>query len=245
MDARLVEAIDNVLPQTQCRQCGFDGCRPYAEAIVCGRADINQCPPGGQRGINALAALMARSGKALNTNHGKEKPRALAWIDEAVCIGCTKCIQACPVDAIVGAAKSMHTVLLDHCTGCELCVAPCPVDCIHMLATMDDIESRLQSAEEKTIHALYSAKLVDQQNERYQRLQAPLSRSRHHARNKRLAKSKAQEQYRGAELPVPPPMPAQSSLPPLIQAAIARANEKRKRLAEKSTDPTHSKNDPV
>ena len=126
----LAERIDALLPQTQCEQCGYHGCRPYAEAIARGEAEINQCPPGGAAGIAALAALLDRPTLPLNPEHRVEKPRLLARIVEADCIGCTKCIQACPVDAIVGAAKLMHTVLADDCTGCELCVPACPVDCI-------------------------------------------------------------------------------------------------------------------
>lgn len=126
----LVDHIDALLPQTQCEQCGYHGCRPYAEAIARGDAQINQCPPGGAAGIAKLAALLKRAHLPLNTEHGVEKPRTLARIVEADCIGCTKCIQACPVDAIVGAAKLMHTVITDDCTGCELCVPACPVDCI-------------------------------------------------------------------------------------------------------------------
>jgi electron transport complex protein RnfB len=129
----LIEHIDAILPQTQCEQCGFHGCRPYAEAIARGEAEINQCPPGGVAGIEKLAALLQRPLLALNPEHGIEKPRTLARIVEADCIGCTKCIQACPVDAIVGASKLMHTVIEDDCTGCELCVPACPVDCIVLL----------------------------------------------------------------------------------------------------------------
>ncbi|HEY8329462.1 MAG TPA: RnfABCDGE type electron transport complex subunit B [Rhodanobacter sp.] len=126
----LADRIDAVLPQTQCEQCGYHGCRPYAEAIARGEAEINQCPPGGAAGIEKLAALLQRPVLPLDPVHGVEKPRMLARIVEADCIGCTKCIQACPVDAIVGASKLMHTVLADDCTGCELCVPACPVDCI-------------------------------------------------------------------------------------------------------------------
>lgn len=129
----LIEAIDRCLPQTQCAQCGHPGCRPYAEAIARGEADINQCPPGGQAGVDALAALLGRDSKPLDPTHGHYTPPRVAWIDEAVCIGCTKCIQACPVDAILGAAKQMHTVIESECTGCDLCVEPCPVDCIDMV----------------------------------------------------------------------------------------------------------------
>ncbi len=126
----LADRIDALLPQTQCEQCGYHGCRPYAEAIARGEAEINQCPPGGLAGIAKLAALLDRPVLPLDPAHGVEKPRTLARIVEADCIGCTKCIQACPVDAIVGASKLMHTVLADDCTGCELCVPACPVDCI-------------------------------------------------------------------------------------------------------------------
>lgn len=136
----LVDQIDNFLPQTQCTQCGFRGCRPYAEAIARGEADINQCPPGGAQGVAKLAALLKREAIPLNPVHGVEKPLAAALIDERWCIGCTLCIEACPVDAIVGAARRMHTVLLERCTGCELCVAPCPVDCIEMVAVTTLIE---------------------------------------------------------------------------------------------------------
>lgn len=128
----LAERIDAVLPQTQCKQCDYPDCRRYADAIATGQAEINQCPPGGDAGIAALAQVTGRPIVPLNTEHGVTLPFAVALIDEAVCIGCTLCIQACPVDAILGAAKQMHTVLTDECTGCELCIAPCPVDCISM-----------------------------------------------------------------------------------------------------------------
>jgi electron transport complex protein RnfB len=126
----LAERIDAILPQTQCEQCGFHGCRPYAEAIADGSAQINHCPPGGEAGIRGLAALLDRPYLPLDPANGIEKPRTLARVVEADCIGCTKCIQVCPVDAIVGAAKLMHAVMTDLCTGCELCVPACPVDCI-------------------------------------------------------------------------------------------------------------------
>lgn len=128
----LIERIDSILPQTQCRQCGFLGCMPYAEAIAAGSASINQCPPGGEAGIQQLADLLGINPIPLNAANGMTKPKAVALIDEQDCIGCTLCIDACPVDAIVGAAKQMHTVIETECTGCELCLAPCPVDCIRM-----------------------------------------------------------------------------------------------------------------
>lgn len=130
----LSEQINAILPQTQCGQCNYPGCRPYAEAIANGQAPINQCPPGGQEGVKALAELLNVEETPLNETHGKAKEEnEIATIIEKDCIGCTLCIQACPVDAILGAAKQMHTVMTDECTGCELCLAPCPVDCIIMI----------------------------------------------------------------------------------------------------------------
>jgi electron transport complex protein RnfB len=129
----LIEAIDRLLPQTQCGQCNFPGCRPYATAIATGNADINQCPPGGMHGIRALAELLGREVKPLNPSNGIETPKVVALIIEEDCIGCTKCMQACPVDAIIGAPKRMHTVIASLCTGCELCLPPCPVDCIELV----------------------------------------------------------------------------------------------------------------
>jgi electron transport complex protein RnfB len=126
----LAERIDAALPQTQCTRCGFPDCRAYAQAIADGEADINQCPPGGAQGIARLAAITGRDIVALNPVHGAEAPRKLMFIDEAWCIGCTLCIEACPVDCIVGAPKRMHTVIEPLCTGCELCLPACPVDCI-------------------------------------------------------------------------------------------------------------------
>jgi electron transport complex protein RnfB len=127
----LVDQINAILPQTQCGQCGYPGCRPYAEAIANGEA-INKCPPGGEAGIAALADLLDVEPQPLDEAHGEEAVKSVAYIREEDCIGCTKCIQACPVDAIVGAAKQMHTVIAAECTGCDLCVEPCPVDCIEM-----------------------------------------------------------------------------------------------------------------
>lgn len=128
----IIDQIDNILPQTQCGQCGHPGCRPYAEAIANGEA-INKCPPGGEATIAALADLLDVEPMPLDAEHGEEKGKQVAVIREAECIGCTKCIQACPVDAILGAAKQMHTVIEAECTGCDLCVEPCPVDCIDMV----------------------------------------------------------------------------------------------------------------
>lgn len=137
-DESLVSQIDKLLPQTQCAQCGYPGCRPYAQAIADGNADIDQCPPGGSACVASLANLLGRDVIPLNAAYGSEKPPAIAIIREGECIGCTLCIKACPVDAIVGAAKLMHTVIADHCTGCELCLPPCPVDCIDLLPKKTD-----------------------------------------------------------------------------------------------------------
>ncbi len=128
----LVDQIDSILPQTQCGQCDFAGCRPYAEAIAKGVAQINQCPPGGQAGVDALAELLSVETVALNEDFGKNKTNHVVYVDEQSCIGCTLCIQACPVDAFVGASKVMTSVIEDECTGCNLCIPVCPVDCIHI-----------------------------------------------------------------------------------------------------------------
>ena len=137
----IIEKIDSILPQTQCGQCGYPGCKPYATAIANGEADINQCPPGGDDGIHKLADLLGVDYKPLNEEHGVPKPKSIAIIDEKTCIGCTLCIQACPVDAILGSAKHMHTIIEKECTGCELCLPPCPVDCIEMVPIKETTEN--------------------------------------------------------------------------------------------------------
>ena len=144
----LAEALDALLPQTQCGLCGYAGCRPYAAAMAVGTADINRCPPGGMEVIEDLACLLGRSPKPLDVTCGVTQIPAVALIDEAWCIGCTLCIQACPVDAITGAAKVMHTVIAADCTGCELCIPPCPVDCIQMVpvARLSDRNHRIALA---------------------------------------------------------------------------------------------------
>ncbi|WP_076910653.1 electron transport complex subunit RsxB, partial [Burkholderia pseudomallei] len=129
----LADRIEDLLPQTQCTKCGYDGCRPYAEAIAAGTAGYDQCPPGGAEGVARLAKLLGKPVIPLNQAHGVERARPVAFIDEQLCIGCTLCMQACPVDAIVGAPKQMHTIVAELCTGCDLCVPPCPVDCIAMI----------------------------------------------------------------------------------------------------------------
>lgn len=128
----VVDKIDALLPQTQCGQCSYPGCRPYAEAIAAGEANINQCPPGGEATMLALSELLGVEPVPLDEEHADMPEKTVVYIDENTCIGCTLCIQACPVDAILGAAKQMHTIIEDECTGCDLCIPPCPVDCIHI-----------------------------------------------------------------------------------------------------------------
>lgn len=162
----LVKMIDAILPQTQCGQCHYAGCKPYAEAIAAGEADINQCPPGGETGIRALATLLHVEYKPLNAEHGTHKPKMLAVIDEAVCIGCTLCIQACPVDAILGAAQQMHTVIAQECTGCELCLPPCPVDCISMqtIEASSSLDYQCDSSFNAQHFAIFIPKILPEQN---------------------------------------------------------------------------------
>jgi electron transport complex protein RnfB len=185
MTADLVDQIDVLLPQTQCTKCGYQGCRPYAEAIARGAAEIDRCPPGGADGIAQLAALLGREVRPLNPAVGVEQPRAAALIDESWCIGCTLCIQACPVDAIVGARKLMHTVLLQHCTGCELCIPPCPVDCIDMVelsalvrraVVIADPGPEARSAEARARYQFHLARIAREREEQEARLAANAGR---------------------------------------------------------------------
>jgi electron transport complex protein RnfB len=190
----LADCIDALLPQTQCTRCGYPTCLAYAEAIVRGDADIDRCPPGGTDGIDALAALLDRPPIALDPACGTETAPMVAIIDEDVCIGCTKCIQACPVDAIVGAAKRMHTVIADECTGCELCVPPCPVDCIALVPISDRPLSR-----ERVMQ------------------RAVQSRARFDARNARLARE------RDARRSAARPNPQSPSRAPITREAVLEA----------------------
>ena len=162
----LADRLDALLPQTQCTRCGYDGCRPYAEAMAEGAADLNQCPPGGEATIAVLARVLGRETKPLNPENGEYRPPQVAVIDEAICIGCTKCIQACPVDAIVGASKLMHTVIASWCTGCELCIPPCPVDCIALASVPALPEADLSRAR----HVARNARLARDERERDERL---------------------------------------------------------------------------
>jgi len=183
----LIQRIDALLPQTQCGKCGHPGCKPYAEGIAQGEA-INKCPPGGQETIAGLAQLLSVPVMELDTTRG-EAPAQIAYIREAECIGCTKCIQACPVDAIVGAAKVMHTVIIDECTGCDLCVAPCPVDCIEMrpLATVLPIVGGLANTDiERSERALKR----DRARRRFEQRNARLHREEELKLAERLARAK-------------------------------------------------------
>lgn len=172
---RLVQALDDALPQTQCTRCGYPDCRSYAQAIAGGEAAINQCPPGGDEGVARLAALTGQQASPLNPGHGHEGPRQLAVIDETWCIGCTLCLKACPVDAIIGGPKGMHTVVDAQCTGCELCLPACPVDCISLVPVTGartgwQAWSPPQAAQARERHAWHRARLARDAAAQAQRL---------------------------------------------------------------------------
>lgn len=204
----LSDRIDALLPQTQCTRCGYPTCRAYAQAIADEQADIDRCPPGGAAGVTALADLLGRATRPLNPAYGIEAPPLLAVIDEDVCIGCTKCIQACPVDAIVGAAKRMHTVIAAECTGCELCLPPCPVDCIALVPCAPQPLARAQVLE-RAAHA----------------------RQRYETRTKRLADARTK---RPAEAPAASPKPAAV---PISRSAVLEAIARGKARRQKETPP--------
>lgn len=204
MNQLLIEQIDALLPQTQCGKCGFPGCRPYAEAIAEGRADINQCPPGDQEGIRKLAQLLGVPSKPLNTSHGFPRSgKVVARIDEQLCIGCTFCTQVCPVDAIVGAGKQMHTVIAAECTGCELCIAPCPMDCISLVPAAEKIGDIRQKQAADNARSRYQFRL--------QRL------AREKQISPKVPKSKAIAQ------PKITPIAAEERKHAIVQAALERA----------------------
>lgn len=204
----LITRIDALLPQTQCGQCGYAGCKPYAQALASQQADINQCPPGGEDGIRALAGLLGRPYLPLNPVHGVFKPKAVALIDEAACIGCTLCIQACPVDAILGANRLMHTVISSECTGCELCLPPCPVDCIRLEVIQD--AARLSS------QALQKA--ADQARRRFESRQRRLASRLQHNQAKKAEVSQAYANKAAANKPA---QASQSAMPASSNASDA------------------------
>lgn len=203
--AALVDAVDAALPQTQCTRCGYPNCSRYAEAIAAGDAPINRCPPGGQAGIERLAQITGQPVQPLDPANGVEGPLRRASIDEAWCIGCTLCLEACPVDCIVGAAKLMHTVVEAQCTGCELCIAVCPVDCISMQAPILDA----------TGWDAWSPAQAEEARDRY---------AFHRAREARVAAAEA-ERLAGASLPSPQrhDATARDDRTRTVQAALARA----------------------
>lgn len=184
MEQTLAEQIDTLLPQTQCTKCGYSGCKPYANAIAKGQAEINQCPPGGDEGSKKLAILLGKQAIPLNPKFGKEKPRTVAFIVEEHCIGCGKCLDPCPTDAIIGSNKYMHTVISEECTGCDLCVSACPVDCIIM-------QDLIHPSAWDTIHA-------NNARQRYKNKQVRLAKqeqeksNRQQKQKQKLARLKAQ-----------------------------------------------------
>ncbi|WP_316685081.1 electron transport complex subunit RsxB [Undibacterium sp. Jales W-56] len=218
MSAPLADQLENLLPQTQCTKCGYPACRPYAEAIAEGKASYNQCPPGGQEGVNRLAQLLGKPSIPLNISHGHERVRSVALIDEAFCIGCTLCIQACPVDAILGAAKQMHTVLPSLCTGCDLCVAPCPVDCISMVEVTPG----------KTGWDAWTQSQADQARQRFHARELRLKREKQENDDRLAAKAVAKLQALESEATLTPEeIAARDRKKAVIAAAIERARLKK------------------
>jgi Na+-translocating ferredoxin:NAD+ oxidoreductase subunit B len=231
----LAERIEDLLPQTQCTKCGYPACRPYAEAIAAGEANYNQCPPGGAEGIARLAALLGKPVIPLDTTHGEERARPLAVIDENVCIGCTLCMQACPVDAIAGAAKQMHTVIAELCTGCDLCVPPCPVDCIAMIPVTGD----------KTGWDAWSQDEADAARARHDRRMTRLERERAAAEARANARqaSRAAQAEPAAQKSVDTPVTAddpEAKKRAIIQAALERARKKKEDMAKLGAGPKNT-----
>lgn len=257
----LAQRIDALLPQTQCTKCGYAGCRPYADAIASGQASYNQCPPGGAEGVERLAKLLGRPVITLNPENGVERPRPRALIDESLCIGCTLCIQACPVDAIVGAAKLMHTVIEDRCTGCDLCVPPCPVDCIDMVPVTGertgwDAWSQTQADEARTHFEAHQARLAKDKAQREARLAARAARvapgpqSTSAAGNvqpqiatpHREASSVSNDETAGAAPAADEAATAAARKQAIIQAALERARQKKAALAAEGLGPKNTEN---
>lgn len=228
-EERLVEKIDAVLPQTQCTKCGYDGCRPYAEAIARGEADINQCPPGGDHGIHVLADLLGKEYKPLNPAHGVEQPRMVAFIDEPICIGCTLCIQACPVDAIVGAAKLMHTIVPELCSGCDLCVAPCPVDCISMQPVTAEELARDRSEQWRSQHEFLLFRQQRSKEEKERKSATTTASSS-------AAAAGAKETAASSPITAPADLMPLDAKRALIAAAMERARQQREAAKPQNTE---------
>ncbi|QQJ96271.1 electron transport complex subunit RsxB [Burkholderia ambifaria] len=238
----LADRIEDLLPQTQCTKCGYNGCRPYADAIAAGDANYNQCPPGGAEGIARLANLLGKPVIPLNPVNGTEHPRAVAFIDESLCIGCTLCMQACPVDAIVGAPKQMHTIVESLCTGCDLCVPPCPVDCIAMVPVTG----------ERTGWDAWSQQQADAARERHDRRLARQRREREAAEARAAARRAAsagaakaapEAAEPGKQPDVPSAAPADDAdakKRAIIAAALERARKKKEELSEQGTGPRNT-----
>lgn len=228
----LADRIEDLLPQTQCTKCGYDGCRPYAQAVARGEAGYNQCPPGGAQGIARLAALLGQPVIPLNPVNGEERPRPLAVIDETLCIGCTLCMQACPVDAIVGAPKLMHTVVAELCTGCDLCVPPCPVDCIDMKPVTG----------ERTGWDAWSPAQAEAARLRHDRRTARLERERRAAEAR--AAARRAEAAAGSKAPgmTAPEDDEAARKRAIIQAALERARQKKEALAAQGVAPKNVAN---
>lgn len=213
----LADRLEDALPQTQCTRCGYPACRPYAEAIAAGLASHDRCPPGGAEGVARLAALLGAAVLPLDTTRGVERERPLAIIDESQCIGCTLCIQACPVDAIIGAGKQMHVVINDLCTGCDLCVAPCPVDCISMLPVTPG----------RTGWAAWSAGQAEAARQRFHRRTVRLERDKRENDDRLAAKAAAKLIEVEAESAASPEAAQeQARKKAIINAAIERARQK-------------------
>ncbi|HTN66112.1 MAG TPA: electron transport complex subunit RsxB [Burkholderiaceae bacterium] len=223
----LADRIEDLLPQTQCTKCGYPACRPYAEAVAAGSANYNQCPPGGAAGVARLAALLGKPVIPLNPANGVERPRPVALIDESLCIGCTLCIQACPVDAIVGAAKQMHTVIPGLCTGCDLCVAPCPVDCIAMV----------EATPGRSGWQAWSQPQADAARQRFNRRQARLQREARENEARLAAKAAAKLQELAGETPQTAEQQAEAARKKaIIQAAIERARLRQEQTSAAPAD---------
>ncbi len=209
------DRVDALLPQTQCTRCGYPSCRAYAEALSAGDTDLNRCPPGGEATIEALARTLGRAPRSLDPACGAETPWVVARIDEAECIGCTLCIHACPVDAILGAGRRMHTVIGSECTGCELCLEPCPVDCISL------VPMPLPGAEEDFLG-------------RWMRDRAPLARRRFEARERRLERARRErsERRRRRRAVMPGRDADRATKRAVIEAAVERARQRRRVIRE-------------